>query len=58
MGGAAEELDDSYRLIDPSDYAVLMQLIDDGGAGAAPRQDGAGSGPGDIELDDDEFFLL
>jgi len=58
MGGAAEELDDSYRLIDPSDYAVLMQLIDDGGAGAAPRQDGAGPGPGDIELDDDEFFLL
>ena len=58
MGGTAEVLDDSYRLIDPSDYAVLMQLIDDGGAESAPRQDGAAPGPGDIELDDDEFFLL
>ena len=58
MGGTADELDDSYRLIDPSDYAVLLQLIDDGGAGGAPGQNGAAPGPGDIELDDDEFFLL
>ena len=58
MGGTTDEPDDSYRLIDPSDYAVLMQLIDDGGADGAPRQNGAVPGPGDIELDDDEFFLL
>lgn len=58
MGGTADELDDSYRLIDPSDYAVLMQLIDDGGADSAPRQDGTGPGPGNFELDDDEFLLL
>ena len=57
MGGTADALDDSYRLIDPSDHAVLMQLIDDG-AEAAPKQDGAAPGPGDFELDDDEFLLL